>query len=356
MVTRSFSAREVRDLRQELGGLRSSITGNILPALGLGAALGFMSGGMLDSTSSGLALSSAGFELTSTLYRLQEQIAALLLPIAEELFPVLSDAVDWFTDLNEETDGWALRVAALAVAARLAYGPISSLIRLLLTPAGVGTAIGAAGAAVSAAAGASGEALADRLGLPRRFITGSSLSLGGPIGLPPVPIDEILELVGLISPEAGARSRFFLENYNIIDPQGRGTGGRIGVGEETPHDRAVRLFQQGGARGSDVILDRLRAEQEARRNAPTSPQSQNFLQHLLGLDLRGAESTGGPFGLQGDYPAAPPRLDPVAFPPAPQQPPQNNTTNNFYFQSYDDQQLIRHIQSLFDQGAVDTGR
>lgn len=111
MVTRTFTAQEVRALRQETAGLTSTITRGILPVLGLTAALSLFSGGLSDATAGGLALSSAGYQLTASLYGLQDILARLLVPVVEALVPHIANLVDWFVDLDESTDGLSTKIA-----------------------------------------------------------------------------------------------------------------------------------------------------------------------------------------------------------------------------------------------------
>ena len=166
MVTRGIGA-----TTREIGAFRSTVQGTILPVLGLSAALSLLGGGLNDATAAGRQASSATYGLQTSLYGLQDAIARALLPIIEEITPHLADAVDWFVDLNEATDGWAVKVG-LATAAILPFRrQILGLLRLLGRIPGVAGAAGGAlgavgtGAAVAASAVAAGTAGAAGLGV-----------------------------------------------------------------------------------------------------------------------------------------------------------------------------------------------
>ena len=155
MVTRGIGAQQAA---HEVGAFRNTVTGSILPVLGLSAALGVLTGGFNDATASGRMASSTMYGVQTSLYGVQDAVARALLPLLEELAPLLEDGVNGFLDLDEATDGWATKIA-LGSAGALAFrrqllGIIRLAARLPVGGALGGTAGAAAGAAAGSAAGA----------------------------------------------------------------------------------------------------------------------------------------------------------------------------------------------------------
>lgn len=150
MVTRG-----IPQTTQQIGAFRSTVTGTILPVLGLSAALSLMNGGFNDATAAGRQASSATYGLQTSLYGLQDAITRALLPIIEDVTPAVADAVDWFVQLNEETDGFAVKAGLAGGAAFALRNQILGLLRV----AGGGSVLaGATTVAGAAAAGAIGTA------------------------------------------------------------------------------------------------------------------------------------------------------------------------------------------------------
>lgn len=351
---RNFSSQEVRQLRSELGGLRSSITGNILPALGLGAALGIMSGGLSDATSGGLALSSAGYGLTTSLYGLQDAIAQALVPVAEELLPHLESAVNWFTDLNEQTDGWAVKVLLAGAAVTLLGGRVARLIPLLIRLSPLLAAAAAGGAIAAQEAPDVRDDIAEgRSPVETAFRTAYRI-LGS----------------GAAVVETGGRL-ITGENFRDLQFQDRNERYR-----EAFQDFAQGIFDR---RVEEHLSQDLRREIERQqREGPSFYDPNNFV--IPGFYGEGFYGNNPGPNIPNPPPVrqqpqavdpgadAAPRLDPFAGGPQQelallelllgqrQQPqaqqPQTINYFNVTATSYDDNELIRRLQSIFDQDAV----
>ena len=299
MVTRPFgvASTDVRQLSGEFRNLRPSVVGNILPVLGLSAGLAILSGGMLDATAGGLALSSAGYGLTTSLYGLQDILARLLIPVVEGVTPILSSVIDQVVEWDEATDGLSTKLIAGAGAAYLFRNQLSSLFRLAASAPGLAGGVSGLGNV----AGIGADELADRLGIPRSLITGTSLGAGGPIAAPPIPIDEILEGIGTFNPRVQDQVTQFLQRFGLAQVE----------------EREGPLPTEGGF----ILDDFLRSLGQYQEPAPAQPTS-----------------------------AVP------QFQPAPLQPvaaaPQTTNHNTFYISSYDDNELLRKLQQFIDQGAL----
>ena len=356
MTTRNFSAQEVRQLRNELGGLRTSITSNILPALGLGAALGIMSGGMLDSTSSGLALSSAGYGLTVSLYELQEAVAAFLLPLAEEVTPYLSDAVDWLVRLNEETDGAAVKFGLLGAAA-ITLGPrLARLIPILLrlSPLIGGVAAVAADLPNIQEDVEEGRSLTDVLSRAgaRAGATGAAAVVTGIQALINNDVNELMEFGRRRGEYTGATDRYFDNVQDFSRRLGEGpTLGDLGrnfgrhIVEDDPVAQDLDRFF-GTNWFSTRFTDAYVSPQERLRQENPDRFSRRF--QSAGAPPAIPELPGQQYG----QPSSQAMVDgiPRLTTGAPQ------TINYFNYTinatSYDDNELIRRLQSIFDQEAV----
>ena len=248
MVTRFLGSQTVRNTTREVGQFRSTVTGTILPVLGLSAAMSFMSGGFNDATASGRIATSANYQLTTSMYGLQDAITRALLPAIESITPVVSDAVDWFVELNKQTDGWATYIALAGGAAFLARGQISALVKgsisgiAAMRAAGViGTlsAVGSAGAVAAGVAGAAGIGV-----VGHGIVTGDT----GPSRR----IDEITRLTALTD----AATEFF-------------GGTATGVG---PLEHQVQQYQQGGDSALGRLGDTVRFIREQLDAQATPPE------------------------------------------------------------------------------------
>jgi len=135
---------------RETGGV---LNRTILPALGLSAAFGILSGGLGGAGGAGYASSSAMLALNASMYELQNQISRALTPVIEELVPIAEGLVDTWLELDESTDGWATRIALGAAALIALKGPIGSVIRLMRSLRTATVAATAAQTALNAAQG-----------------------------------------------------------------------------------------------------------------------------------------------------------------------------------------------------------
>lgn len=136
-------------LTRETEKLGSTLGRNILPILGVSAALNILTGSTNDATQSGLALSSAGYGLQTSLYGVQDALARTLIPFAEAAIPILSQLADAFVEADEATDGWSTRLI-------LAGGAAAAATPLLRRLGGGAAAVGATRLVGGAAAGALG--------------------------------------------------------------------------------------------------------------------------------------------------------------------------------------------------------
>ena len=169
MVTRSFgdttqqATVDLRAFGKELRGVRSGITGTILPALGLSAAFSVFGGGLNDATSSGRAASSAMFEMQASLFGVQEALTRAILPAIEEVTPIVAEIAEKFVEWDDATNGWSTRAAIAGVAAYALRGQLVSLGRAAITSAAAVRAATLGGPAALAAAGAGGTTVGTAL-------------------------------------------------------------------------------------------------------------------------------------------------------------------------------------------------
>jgi len=151
---------------RETGGVLRS---NILPALGLSAAFGVLSGQMGGVAGGSSQASSAMLGLNRALYDIQNAVAQALTPVLETLTPLVTKAVDAFLDLDEATDGWSTKIGLAGAAAAVAYKKISPFRSLVNRSAGAAISAGrfAYGAAAGGRIGAGASTAAYRGALAR---------------------------------------------------------------------------------------------------------------------------------------------------------------------------------------------
>jgi len=137
---------------RETGGVLRS---NILPALGLSAAFGILSGSMAGAGGAGYQASSAMLGLNRAFYDLQNALAPVAQEIVEAVTPAVEGAVDAILAADRATDGWSTKLGLAGIAAGTLYAKVRPL-RTAVNAAAKGLASVAANAgrfAYGAAAG-----------------------------------------------------------------------------------------------------------------------------------------------------------------------------------------------------------
>ena len=120
-----------QNLSKNMGAAKSSLSGTILPALGLTAAFSILTGGINDASSAGLVLSSALYGLQTELFDFQHNAVSAFTPILEILGKAAEAVFSWFNDLS---DFWqkVILYGAAGMAALKLIGPVVRTIGSLL--------------------------------------------------------------------------------------------------------------------------------------------------------------------------------------------------------------------------------
>lgn len=280
----------LRDLNSEYARLGVLARSNILPLLGISAALSVVTGSINSGTAAGQQWSTAAYGMELAAYRLQDALLGALLPAVEGVTPVVAAALESIANVIEDPTGAGLQdyaittgvagAGALAASSRargLAGRGIAAgagAVFVSPTVAGAATAIVSPAIAANVAAAAVSEYQREELGLPIPSGGGrSGLGLAfRPQGEPELPPVEERPVALDLSPTGVA---------------GTGTGSEEGRLTLEEAQRAIRnqsypdAFSRPGARGSGESVANDRPITNVYLQGYTAPELIAFIQELV---------------------------------------------------------------------------
>ena len=281
-----------------------AIRGLGLTFLGVSAASLLFSGGLSDATQGGLALSSAAYGLTASLYGLQDALARALTPALETIVPWLNTAIDKYVELDDAAGGWITRGALIAAG------------------------IWAAGRALLGLGRFAGDII-NNLRVVYRWLR-----------------TRIPQAVGVTRAALSGLGTWLATRFPAL--VGIGSAALRGLVPAGALLAVVQYREQIGGLVED-LLGLPNVDELIRQKLGVNPQrNREILDNILRFEIPGLDRLFG----QGGQPQPAPAPAPGANVPrlAPNQAPQ---TVNFFLTSYDDNEMMRRLQAMYDQGAFD---